>query len=72
MVGEADRVGEASSKFAIDGFQDAVEISINVAVPEAEHFESLIHEVFVPLSVTSRMCVEIMLTAVDLNNQASP
>jgi hypothetical protein len=72
VVGEADRVGDASSKFAIAGFQDALEISINLAVPAAEHFESLTHEVFASLSVTCRICVEIMLTAVNLNNQASP
>jgi hypothetical protein len=52
----------------IDHFQNAVQVSVDVVIPEAKNFEALMDKMFVSLPVTICMCIEIVLTSVNLDN----
>jgi hypothetical protein len=61
-VGVAQRI--------VDQRQHAVQIPIDFIVPEPQYPEALDDKVIVPPRITPGMCIEVMLTAVDLDDEA--
>ncbi len=67
---EAKAAGWGIAQRLVDQRQYAVEIAIDVVVPEAQHREAPAQEMPVALGVTPCMRSEIMLTAVDFDDEA--
>src|SRR5689334_19639316 len=56
----------------VDRCEHAFNIAVDVVVPEAQHFESVAFETLVAQSIAPRVLFEIMLAAVNLNDEAMP
>jgi hypothetical protein len=54
----------------VDYGQHAVEIPIDLIVPESKDSESLRCEMLIAFCVAARMCIEIVLSAIDLDDEA--
>jgi len=49
--------------------QHTLQVSIDVAVPHADHPKALTYKVAVPLYIASGMGIEIMLSAINFDNE---
>jgi hypothetical protein len=61
--------GEPSVKTASIVFKHTVEISINIAIPESKNAETLGRELRISANVANVMPIEIMLAAIDLDDE---
>jgi hypothetical protein len=59
------RVG-AMQRF-VNSREHAVQISIYFIIPKSQNLKSLLYELTITYVVALRMCIEVMLTAIDLN-----
>jgi hypothetical protein len=71
-VAERSEAGWGSAERVIDERQDAVQIAIDFIVPESQHPEALVGKVIVALRIAASMRIEIMLTAIDLDQESMP
>ncbi len=69
-MAERSEAGWGIAQRVIDQSQHALEIPIDFIVPETQYPEALADKMFVALRVAPRMRIEIMLTAVDLDDEA--
>jgi hypothetical protein len=65
---EGGRVGVAQRLF--DPREYPLQIVINVVVPKTQYFEPLIGKMTVPLRIAACMHIEVMLTAINLDDEA--
>jgi hypothetical protein len=56
-------------ELSVNHVQDAFKILIDLIVPESKNFESLPREVRVAHSVSRRVFILVMLSAIDFDNQ---
>ena len=56
----------------VDCFEDPVEITVDVVVPETQHAKSLLRECIVPPPIFGGAIVEIVLPAIDLDDELMP
>jgi len=63
------RVGAAMQRLVDEG-QHTFQIAIDLIVPETQYPEALADKMIVALRVTSGMSIEVMLTAINLNDKA--
>jgi hypothetical protein len=68
-VAERSEAGWGIAQRLVDHDQNALQVSINFVVPEAQSPEPLAGKVPIALRVAPRMGIEVMLTAVNLDNQ---
>jgi hypothetical protein len=69
-VAERSEAGWGIDQRVADHLEDALEIPIDLIVPKAQDPETLTDKNIVALRVTSCMRVKIMLTAVNLDDEA--
>lgn len=70
MDGEAGRVGAYSRpKCSVDSLQCTDQILVNVIVPKPQNSKSVAHKILIATSIFFGMALEIVLTAVYLNNE---
>lgn len=69
-MAERSEAGWGSPQEAIDQRQHAVQIPINLIVPEAQHPEALACKVIVTSRIVSSMRSEVVLTAVNFDDEA--
>jgi hypothetical protein len=69
-VAERSEAGWGVAQRIVDQRQHAVQIPIDFIVPETQYPEALDDKVMVPPRITPGMCIEVMLTAVDLDDEA--
>jgi hypothetical protein len=69
VAAEGGRVGAAMQRLVDEG-QHTFQIAIDLIVPETQYPEALADKMIVALRVTSGMSIEVMLTAINLNDKA--
>jgi hypothetical protein len=69
-VAERSEAGWGGAQCIIDQGQNTLQIPVNVVVPETQYPEPLIRKIAIAFRVAAGMCVEVMLTAVDLDDEA--
>src|SRR5713226_13791 len=69
-VAERSEAGWGSPQRVIDERQHALQIPIDLVVPETQYPEALVAKILVALRVAPRMHIKIMLTSVDLGDEA--
>jgi len=70
VVAEGDRVGVLRLQRFVDRFEYAGQILVHVGIPEPQHTKSAAHEMPVAAAISRSVVVEIVLPAVDLDNQS--
>lgn len=70
MDAEGGRVGAAFSERSTNRFQNAFQIAIDVAVPEAKDAETGTLELFVSRLVVRAMRIDIVLSAIYFDREA--
>jgi len=63
--------GEFAQRF-VDSCQHAVQISVDLIVPEPKHAKSVSFKVAIALSVFDDMRIKAVLASIDLHHQAMP
>src|SRR5712692_3312211 len=66
---EPGEAGWGSPQRVIDERQHALQIPIDLVVPETQYPEALVAKILIALRVAPRMHIEIMLTAIDLYDE---
>ena len=69
-MAEQSEAGWGVAQRIVDQRQHAVQIPIDFIVPKSQYPEALDNEVMVPPRITPGVCIEVMLTAVDLDDEA--
>ena len=69
MVAEGDRVGVLRLQRGIDRFQHADQVLIDVAIPKSQHAKPVADEMPIAQSISRGVIIEIVLAAVDFDNQ---
>jgi hypothetical protein len=69
-VAERSEAGWGIVKRVIDQRQHTLEISINFVVPKAQNPEALTDKMIVAFRVSAGMCIEVVLAAVNLDDDA--
>ena len=54
----------------IDNREHALKIAVDIGVPEPQHFVTVAFKTLIADSIAPRMLIEIMLTAVNLDDEA--
>ena len=67
MAAAGGRVG--SLQRPVDPSEHARKIPINLVAPESQHPKSFLLEVMVTRAISQRVLIEIVLAAIDFNNQ---
>jgi hypothetical protein len=68
-VAERSEAGWGLSEGLVDNCQHAVQITIDVIVPETQYAKTFVGQMMIALRVALGMRVEVMLTAVDLDDE---
>src|ERR1043166_4636418 len=63
------RPGGGTPQRVVDQRQHALQIAIDLVIPETQYPEALVAKILVALRVAPRMHIEIMLTAIDLYDE---
>jgi hypothetical protein len=66
-VAEQSEAGWGVAQLVVDEHQHALQIPINVVVPEAQYSEASPDKVTIPTRIPTSMPIKVVLTAVDLN-----
>ncbi len=69
-VVERSETGWGVAQRLVDNGQHAVQIPIDFIVPKTQYAKALVGKVLVPLRVTSGLTIEIVLAAINLDNNA--
>jgi hypothetical protein len=69
VVAEGDRVGVLTLQRRVYCFQDAGQVLIDVVVPKSQHAKPIAHEMLVAHSISRGVIIEIVLAAVDFDNE---
>ena len=65
----AGRVGGIRPKLLVDRLQYADQVHIDFIIPKSQHFEAGMREIRIASPIPIRMCIEVMLTAVQLDDE---
>ncbi len=69
-MAERSEAGWGTPERVVDQRQHAFQIPIDLVIPETQYPEALVDKILVALRVAPRMHIEIMLTAIDLHDEA--
>ena len=72
MAAEGGRVGVAVTQRSIDGLKYPHKIAIHVVIPESKDPKIFARQITVPAGVARSMHIEIVLSAIDFNDQPVP
>jgi len=73
VAGKAGRVGfSVRPQRRVDRFEHALQILIDVGIPEPQHAKSFSHEIAVAALIPRSVVVKIVLPAVDFNGELMP
>jgi hypothetical protein len=70
VAAEGDRVGCALPQSCVNCFQDTSEVAIHVVIPKSQDTKAGLRKSSVADFVACRVRIEIVLTAIDLHNEA--
>jgi hypothetical protein len=66
-VAERSEAGWGIVQRVVDHRQHALQIAVNLIVPESQHPEASVGEVIVALRIAPGMRIKVMLTAIELD-----
>ncbi len=69
MAAKGGRVGRSLGQCGVNSLQNAKQISIDIAIPKAEHARAFMCKIVIPIFVVRTMGIEIVLTAIELNDK---
>jgi hypothetical protein len=70
VAAKGGRVGQARFQFRIDCVQNARQIVIGVTIPKPQHSKSGLDQGPIASSIRNSVTFAVMLSAINLNNQA--
>ena len=69
MAAEGGGVGDSLHQRGVNGFQDAAQILVHIAIPKSKHEEAAFRQLLIAHSISHVVGIDIVLTAVDFNNK---
>jgi hypothetical protein len=68
VAAEGGRVGRVSGQGSVNCLQHTVQILIDIVIPKSKHTKTRTHQFLIALAVVFRVTIEVVLTAVNLDD----